>query len=70
MGFTGYPDTWIAKTRNSWLTVIRSIVGQAPLYQPTMPRSGKPMSVRMTNCGELGWVTDRENGYRYQNTIR
>jgi alkylated DNA repair protein (DNA oxidative demethylase) len=33
-----------------------------------MPKSGKPMSVRMTNCGTLGWVTDRERGYRYQAT--
>ena len=24
------------------------------------------MSVRMTNCGALGWVTDKERGYRYQ----
>ena len=30
-----------------------------------MPKTGKPMSVRMTNCGILGWVADRE-GYRYQ----
>ncbi len=37
----------------------------APLYSPRMPRSGKPLSVRMTNCGPLGWVTD-EAGYRYQ----
>ena len=36
--------------------------------RPTMPRSGKPMSVRMTNCGPLGWVTDKERGYRYQAT--
>ena len=26
------------------------------------------MSVRMTNCGTLGWVTDQERGYRYQAT--
>jgi alkylated DNA repair protein (DNA oxidative demethylase) len=45
---------------------IRNVVKEAPLYVPTMPRSGKPMSVRMTNCGTLGWVTDKENGYRYQ----
>ena len=25
---------------------------------PRMPKTGKPMSVRMTNCGPLGWVTD------------
>ena len=45
---------------------IRKIVAAAPLYTPTMPRTGKPMSVRMTNCGMLGWVTDKEGGYRYQ----
>lgn len=45
---------------------IRAVVAQAPLYTPAMPRTGKPMSVRMTNCGRLGWVTDKERGYRYQ----
>jgi alkylated DNA repair protein (DNA oxidative demethylase) len=41
---------------------------QAPLYIPRMPKSGAPMSVRMTNFGPLGWVTDKERGYRYQDT--
>lgn len=45
---------------------IRQVVQAAPLYTPVMPRTGKPMSVRMTNCGSLGWVTDRDRGYRYQ----
>lgn len=45
---------------------IRNIVLEAPLFVPEMPKTGKPMSVRMTNCGSLGWVTDREKGYRYQ----
>lgn len=40
----------------------------APPFQPRMPRTGKPFSVRMTNCGPLGWVSDREGGYRYQAT--
>jgi len=30
-----------------------------------MPKSGQPFSVRMTNCGPLGWVSDM-SGYRYQ----
>ena len=47
---------------------IRAVVTAAPLYTPVMPRTGKEMSVRMTNCGELGWVTDKERGYRYQAT--
>ena len=44
---------------------IRKITAQAPLYTPTMPRTGKPWTVRMTKCGPLGWVSDR-SGYRYQ----
>jgi alkylated DNA repair protein (DNA oxidative demethylase) len=48
------------------LGAIRKVIAEAPLYTPTMPRSGKPMSVRMTNAGPLGWVTDKEGGYRYQ----
>jgi alkylated DNA repair protein (DNA oxidative demethylase) len=47
---------------------LRNVVAEAPLFTPTMPRSGNPMSVRMTNCGPLGWVTDKEGGYRYQPT--
>lgn len=50
------------------LAEIRAIAAAAPLFIPRMPRTGKPMSVRMTNCGSLGWVTDRERGYRYQAT--
>jgi DNA oxidative demethylase len=49
------------------LAAIREVIAEAPLYTPRMPRSGQPMSVRMTNCGPLGWMTD-EKGYRYQET--
>jgi alkylated DNA repair protein (DNA oxidative demethylase) len=45
---------------------LRSVMAEAPLYAPTMPRTGKPFSVRMTNCGPLGWVSDKAQGYRYQ----
>src|SRR5690606_7750548 len=47
------------------LADIRALVRAAPLFQPVMPRSGRPLSVRMTNAGPLGWVADR-SGYRYQ----
>jgi alkylated DNA repair protein (DNA oxidative demethylase) len=50
------------------LEVVRAVVAEAPLFTPVMPRTGKEMSVRMTNCGPLGWVTDRTRGYRYQPT--
>jgi DNA oxidative demethylase len=44
---------------------LRACVAQAPLFIPLMPRTGRPFSVRMTNLGSLGWVSDRA-GYRYQ----
>ena len=46
------------------LTRIRVVVARAPLFSPVMPRSGSPYSVRMTNCGPQGWLSDR-SGYRY-----
>ena len=49
------------------LSEIRAIVAKAPLFTPTMPRWGRPFSVRMSNCGPLGWVSDK-SGYRYQAT--
>ena len=44
---------------------LRAAVAAAPLFTPVMPRTGRPFSVRMTNLGPLGWVSDR-GGYRYQ----
>ena len=42
---------------------VREVVAQAPLRQMITP-GGLRMSVAMTNCGPLGWVSDRA-GYRY-----
>ena len=44
---------------------LRAVVSEAPFFTPVMPRTGRPFSVRMTNLGSLGWVSDRA-GYRYQ----
>jgi DNA oxidative demethylase len=63
-----FPQRLDRAAQGALLTKIRRIIAEAPLFTPTMPRSGKPMSVRMTNCGPLGWVTDKERGYRYQPT--
>ena len=60
----GYLDR---EAQERLLAAVREVVALAPLYTPRMPRSGQPMSVRMTNCGPLGWMTD-ERGYRYQET--
>jgi DNA oxidative demethylase len=46
---------------------LRQAVEMAPLFTPVMPRTAKPFSVRMTNMGPLGWVSDKA-GYRYEPT--
>jgi alkylated DNA repair protein (DNA oxidative demethylase) len=58
----GYLDR---AAQEALLTALREVMRRAPVYTPRMPKSGKPMSVRMTNCGALGWVTDIR-GYRYE----
>jgi len=48
------------------LAAVDSISAAAPFRRMSTP-GGHTMSVAMTNCGDLGWVTDRR-GYRYQPT--
>ena len=57
----GYLDRTAQETA---VAALREVIRRAPLYTPRVP-SGKPMSVQMTNCGRLGWLTD-ERGYRYE----
>jgi DNA oxidative demethylase len=45
------------------LAAIDRITAQAPFRRMVTP-GGFQMSVAMTNCGSVGWVTDR-TGYRY-----
>ncbi len=65
-GFRYLPGHFDRAAQEALVGEIRAVAVAAPLYVPVMPRSGQPMSVRMTNCGALGWVTDRDGGYRYQ----
>jgi alkylated DNA repair protein (DNA oxidative demethylase) len=44
---------------------LRKTIAESPFFIPIMPRTGRPFTVRMTNLGPLGWVSDRA-GYRYQ----
>ena len=67
-GVRHLPDHLDRAAQMALVEDIRAVVVEAPLYTPAMPRTGKPLSVRMTNCGPLGWVTDKERGYRYQAT--
>lgn len=67
-GVEHYPAYFDHSAQQGIVDTIRAIVAAAPLYRPVMPRTGKPMRVLMTNCGTLGWLTDRDRGYRYQPT--
>jgi alkylated DNA repair protein (DNA oxidative demethylase) len=65
-GFRLIPGYLDRPAQEALLAELRAVLEGAPLYVPRV-KSGKPMSVKMTNCGPLGWVTD-ERVYRYQPT--
>ncbi|GAB5509594.1 MAG: alpha-ketoglutarate-dependent dioxygenase AlkB [Hyphomicrobiales bacterium] len=64
-GCTLYPGLLDQNAQEHLVQEVRAVLKAAPLFQPIMPRTGKPLSVRMSNCGSLGWVAD-QSGYRYQ----
>jgi alkylated DNA repair protein (DNA oxidative demethylase) len=62
------PDVWLLKNyvalnETSILQDLASVIKQAPLRNMLTPM-GFAMSAAMTNCGDLGWLSDRK-GYRY-----
>lgn len=64
-GFRHLPGRLDPEAQAALLAEVLALVEEAGWFQPTMPRSGRPLSVRMCNLGPLGWVSDRD-GYRYQ----
>jgi len=63
-GLRIYPGYLDRARQEGLLAAIRQVFAAAPLFTSRMPRSGRPMSVRMSNCGPFGWLSD-EGGYRY-----
>ena len=63
-GFQLLPGRLDRQAQSDLVAELDKIVTAAPLFTPVTP-GGQPFSVRMTNCGSLGWVSDRA-GYRYQ----
>ena len=59
MLLAGFAKKWEAKL----LQGIKDVTAAAPFRHMITP-GGFRMSVAMTNCGALGWITDR-TGYRY-----
>lgn len=62
-----HPERLHREAQAALVATLREVLREAPLFTPRMPGTGKPFSVRMTNCGPLGWVSDGA-GYRYQPT--
>lgn len=62
-GFGIYPGLLDRAAQETLVSRLRDVLSKAPLFQPVTPR-GQPMSVRMSGCGDFGWITDRR-GYRY-----
>ena len=58
------PAWFDAAAQSCLVAALRTVLSDAPLYAPRMPKTGAPLSVRMSNCGPLGWISDAQ-GYRY-----
>lgn len=66
-GLGYYPGFLALDQQESLCDLLRDLIAKAPFYTPVMPKSGRPFTVRMSNLGRLGWVSD-QTGYRYQST--
>ena len=65
-GFAHYPHYFDAQQQAQLIDYVKAGVKQTPFWRPTMPRTGQPLSVVMSNFGPLGWVTDKDGGYRFE----
>jgi alkylated DNA repair protein (DNA oxidative demethylase) len=65
-GFHYLPQYYGPARQRAMLEDVRSLLDRAPLFEQRMPKTGAPLSVRMSSAGTFGWVTDRYQGYRYQ----
>ncbi len=62
-GFIFHPGALDAAAQAALVAEVIAAVRTAPFYAPQTPW-GKPMSVRQTSLGPMGWITDK-SGYRY-----
>lgn len=46
---------------------LREVVRRAPLVTPRMP-GGADFNLKMTNCGDYGWVASGDDSFKYQRT--
>jgi alkylated DNA repair protein (DNA oxidative demethylase) len=64
-GFRFLPEYFSPAAQKALVGEVLGLLEDCPLYRGAMPRTGTPMSVRNSNLGPLGWVSDIK-GYRYQ----
>ena len=62
-GFQIHRGMLAPAAQSGLLDDLRAVIAAAPLVQP-VTAWGKPMSVRMTSAGQVGWVIERGR-YRY-----
>jgi alkylated DNA repair protein (DNA oxidative demethylase) len=62
-GFDIYKGHLDAGAQAALVDAVRDVAAAAPMFSPVTPY-GKPMSVRMTSAGAVGWYADAA-GYRY-----
>ena len=65
-GFAHYPLYFDTAQQAALIGFVKDNAQAAPFWRPSMPRTGTPMSVLLSNFGPLGWVTDKDKGYRYE----
>ena len=63
MGFRLLPGFLARPAQEEMAAALRAVIAAAPPVRP-VTRWGRPMSVRMTSAGRLGWVIERGH-YRY-----
>jgi len=63
-GFRYLPGHLDSASQKDLIDTVFDLLKAAPPYRPTMPGSGRPLSIDMSNAGPLGWLSDRK-GYRY-----
>ena len=67
-GFRYLPERFDRAAQGALVAEVLAAVeaADAPFHRGAMPRTGAPLPVEMTNLGPLGWVTDKDRGYRYE----
>lgn len=58
---------WAVAQDAKWIAAVHQVLRARPFQACSTP-SGLPMSVRMSSCGDWGWVTDAQ-GYRYSRSV-